>query len=121
MQVRCQSARDSSERDELDFFTGVIDVDSEKHFDEGADDDQHQINPFDDASNELAFETSGMVPIENDTLFKSQEVSDTVAIFVSKITSMNLSSEGAVNDRDKDKDISVLLRFVLLRPELPTP
>lgn len=59
-----------------------------------------------------------MVPIENDTLFKSQEVSDTVAIFVSKITSMNLSSEGVVNGRDKD--ISVLLRYVLLRPAFST-
>lgn len=99
----------------------MIDVGSEKHFDEGPDDDGHQMNPFDDADNELAFEASGIVPLESDsTLFKSQEVSDTVAIFVTKITSMNLSREGAVNDKDKEKDISVLLRSVHLRPAFCT-
>lgn len=84
---------------------------SDKYFNgETADD---FVNRFDDINNNLAFEatekakdTSQVSLSAKATSKVSVELSETVSVFISKITSKNLTT----GDRQIDSDISVLLR-----------
>lgn len=84
---------------------------SDKYFNgETADD---FVNRFDDINNNLAFEstekakdTSQVSLLAKDMSKVSMELSETVSVFISKITSKNFN----IGDRQIDSDISVLLR-----------
>jgi hypothetical protein len=87
-------------------------VSSDKYFNgETADD---FVNRFDDINNNLAFEATiekptndmSVVSPAKDTSNVSLELSETVSVFVAKISSKNLTNE----DRKLDADISFTLR-----------